>query len=56
MIVNPDVVDVYTTVAKKTKPPRITQKSNNLPKTKRILNIKMSAKGGPVFAFSLPGR
>ena len=25
-------------------------------RTKRTLNIKMSAKGGPVFTFSFPGR
>jgi len=43
-------------LAKKTKTPRKTQKHNNLLKTKRILNnIKMPAKGGPVFRFSLPG-
>jgi len=40
MIVNPDVVDAYTT-ANKTKTPRKTQKSNNLLKSKIILNIKM---------------
>ena len=31
-------------------------KNTNLLKTKGILNIKMSAKGGPVFTFSLPGK
>jgi len=31
------------------------QKNNNLLKTKIILKIKMSAKGGLVFAFILPG-
>jgi len=43
-----------STLAKKTKTPRKT-KNNNLLKTKRMLNIKMSAKGGAVFTFSLPG-
>jgi len=42
-------------LAKQTKTPRKTQIDNNLPKTKRILNIKMSAKGSPVSTFSLPG-
>jgi len=40
---------------KKTKTPRKMQKSNNLLRTKRILNIKMSANGRLVFAFLLPG-
>jgi len=30
-------------------------KNNNVLKTKIILNIKMSVKGGPVFTFGLPG-
>jgi len=46
---NPEVVHVYSLLAKKTK-----TKNNNLLKIKRILNIKKSAKGGPLFAFSLP--
>jgi len=53
MTVNADVVDVYTVLAKKVKTSRKTQKSNNQ-KTQRILNINMSAKGGPIFTFSLP--
>jgi len=31
------------------------EKNNNFLKTKRKLSIKMSAKGGPPFTFSLPG-
>jgi len=54
MVVNPDVLDVYTP-AEKTKTPRKTQKNNHLLKIKKILNIKMSAKGDPVFTFSLTG-
>jgi len=38
-------------LAEKTKTP---QKNNSLLKTKRILNILMSAKGDPVFTFSFP--
>ena len=38
-------------VLDKKKTPRKTQKTNN----QRMLNIKMSTKGGPVFTFSLPG-
>ena len=53
--VNPDVKDVYATVARKTKTPRKSQKSNNLLKNKRWLNVKMSSKGGPVFTYSLSG-
>jgi len=44
-----------STLAKKTKTVRKTQKNNPV-KTKILLNIVMSAKGGPVFTFSLPGR
>jgi len=32
-----------------------TSKNNNLLKIKRILNTKISAKGVPVFTFTLPG-
>jgi len=42
-------------LAEKTKTPRKRQKKHNLRKTKRILNIKMTGKGGPVFTFSLAG-
>jgi len=49
-MLNPDVVDVCTNYRN-----RKHTKSNNLLKTKRILNIKMSTKRGPVFTFSLPG-
>jgi len=43
-------------LAKKTKTSRKNAKNNNLLKTKRIIYIKMSAKGGgPVFTFVLPG-
>jgi len=42
-------------LAEKTKTPRKRQKEHNLRKTKRILNMKMTGKGGPVFTFSLPG-
>jgi len=42
--------------AKTTTTPEKPQKNNHLMKVKRILNIKMSAKGGTVFIFSLPGR
>jgi len=38
-----------------TKTPRKTQKNSNQLKNKRIINIKISAKGGPVFTFSVPG-
>ena len=44
---------VYTGLKNKNTPKN--EKNNNLLKTKRILNMKMSAKGGPVFSFSLPG-
>ena len=37
-----------TILAKKTKIPIKTQKNNNLLKSKRRMNIKMSFKGGPV--------
>jgi len=40
-------------LAKTTKHAKKTQKNNNLLKTTRILNTKMSAKGCPVFTFSL---
>ena len=53
MIVNPDVVDVNTG-QKTTKTPRKAQKINNLLKMKRLLNIKMSGKGGLDFTLSLP--
>jgi len=36
-------------------PEKKAKKNNNLLKTKRILNIKMSVKGGLAFTFSLPG-
>ena len=49
---NKDVVDVYT--AKKNENTPKNAKNNNLLKTKKILNIKMSTKGDPVFKFSLP--
>ena len=39
-------------LAKKTKTPRKMQKKTT---TQRILNIKMSTGGGPVFTFSFPG-
>jgi len=42
-------------LAKEQKYPENAKKNNNLLKTKIILNIKMSAKGGPVFTFGLPG-
>jgi len=44
-----------STLVKQTETLRKT-KINNLLKTKRILNMKMSAEVGPVFTFSLPGR
>jgi len=51
-MVNPDV----DTGWKKENAPKIKNaKNNNLLKTKRILNIKMPAKGGPVVSFSLAG-
>ena len=54
MIVNLDVIDFI--LGKKMKTSQKMQKHNNLLKTKRILNnVKMSAKGGPVFRFNLPG-
>ena len=42
-------------LAKKTKTPRKTQKNSNQLKAKRIINIKTSAEGGPVFTVSLTG-
>jgi len=51
---NLDVVDVNTGSKKNENTPK-TQKNNNLLKTKKILNVKMSAKGGPFSTFSLPG-
>jgi len=51
--VNPDVLDVYASEKNENTPKNT--KNNNLLKTKRMLNIKMSAKGGAVFTFSLPG-
>jgi len=53
MIVNSDVVDIYNLW--KTRTPRKTQKNNHLVKTKGLLNIKVSCKGGPVFSFILLG-
>jgi len=53
MIVNPNVMGVHT--SKKTKTPRKTQKNNNLLKTKRILSIKISAKGGPALHLACQG-
>jgi len=47
MVVNPDGADVYIP-AEKTKTPWKTQKTTTL-------NVKMPAKGGPVFTFSLAG-
>jgi len=44
------------TLAKKPKTHQKTQENNNLLKTKRILNINMSAKGGPAITFCLPVR
>jgi len=41
-------------LTEKTKTPRKTQKDSNHLKNKRITNIEMSAKGGPIFTFSLP--
>jgi len=43
-------------VAKKNENSPKNAKNDNLLKTKTILNIIMSAKGGPVFTFSLPRR
>jgi len=51
MVVNPEVVEVYT--IQKDKTHRKAQKK--LLKNKRIPHIKMSAKRSPVFTFSLPG-
>jgi len=42
-------------LAKKRKHPEKRKENKNLLKTKRIINIKVSAIGGPVFTFSLPG-
>jgi len=42
-------------LAKKTKTSRKMQKNSNQLKAKRIINIKISARGDPVFTFSLPG-
>jgi len=54
MIVNPDVMDTYSLLAEKRKCPE-KRKKHNLLKSKRRLNNKLSAKGGPVFTFNLPG-
>jgi len=54
MIVNSDVVNAYTSEnTKKTKKSK--RKNKNLLKSKRIQKIKMSAKGGPLLTFTLPG-
>jgi len=54
--VNSDVVNFYISKnTKKTKTSRKTQRNNNLLKTKRVLNIKMSAKGGPVLDLACQG-
>jgi len=45
---------VSTLVEKRENNPKNAKKQHLL-KTTRILNIKMSAKGGAVFTFSLPG-
>jgi len=45
---------VYKIIKKKRKHSEKRKKNNNLLKTKTILNIKISAKEGPVFAFILP--
>ena len=50
---NPDVLEVYN--GKKIENTKKNPKNNNRLKTKTILKIKMSAKGVPVFPFSLPG-
>jgi len=42
-------------LAKKNENTPKTQKNTNLLKTKRTLNIEMSAKWSPIFTFSLPG-
>jgi len=42
-------------LAEKKKTPRKTQKNSSHLKNKRIINMKMPAKGGPIFTFSLPG-
>jgi len=42
-------------LVEKKRPPPKKQKHSNQLKTKRIINIKISAKGVPVFTFSLPG-
>ena len=42
-------------LAKKNENTMKNTKNNSLVKNKRILNIKMSAKGGPVFTLSLSG-
>ena len=42
-------------LAEKTKTPRKAQNNSNHVKNERKINIKMSAKGGPVFTFSLQG-
>ena len=53
-MVNSDVMDVYSSL-KKAKPPRKTQKNNNPLKIKRILHIKMSAKGGQFLHLAYQG-
>jgi len=50
MIVNPEVVEAYTRYKKQNTP----KSAKKLLKSKRIINIKMSAKRGPVSTFSLP--
>jgi len=48
-------VDGYTKTQNHRKTLRKTQKNNNLLKTKRIVNTKIQAMGGPGFYISLPG-
>ena len=54
MIMNPNIVVRGCLCQLKMKTPLKTQKSNNLLKTKRILNTKKSTKGVPIFTFSFP--
>jgi len=53
--VNPDVLDVYTVLAKNRKRPE-KRKKQQLTKNKKILNIKMSAKEAQFLHLACQGR
>jgi len=46
---------MFVLATKKKETPKKRTKNNQLLKTKRKLNIQMSAEGAAVFTFSLPG-